>query len=215
MLRKKLPLIHRWNRFPLHNYTSHTHTQTDQRNHEPFIKVTFPHCFLPMNLAFPLLKQLFFYKSFALLISKYTALTFAWWNTNISVNTQTLCASPHHLPLVRNPLPYIQWDSHAAWSQGPDTVPIVIGRRAVVGLIQWDTMLFSGHWGGQWGSLCEVCVTQIANCRQKRWAGTGQAQCLHKHIRHADWHKHAQTCGAVGRVDAQKLQRRLHDGVVQ
>ena len=112
----------------------------------------FPTVSSPWILPF-LLSESFFLESFGVLISTYTALTFAWWNTNNSGNTEMLCDSPHHLPLVWNPLPYMHLHGHAAWScLDLDTVSIVTGRQAGAGLIQWDTMLFSGHWEGQWGS---------------------------------------------------------------
>lgn len=63
VLHIKLPFPYWWNWFQLHNYTIHTriqaHTQTDQRDHEPFIKVKFsllfpPHefCLSPAQKAF-------------------------------------------------------------------------------------------------------------------------------------------------------------------
>lgn len=113
-------------------------------------------------------------KAFAVLIST------NMMEYQISGNAEMLCASPHHLLLVWNLLPcsLIPGSWHLTYCDWQASRP---------GLLQWDTMMLSGHWRGQW-ALSAKCVwlSQLANRRQRRWAGTDQAQCLHKHIRQTD-----------------------------
>jgi len=85
----------------LTSFAQRHHTPTDQRGHEPFVKVTSPDCFLPDNLAFSQLGKLILCKPFANLISTYRHLLLEHDGTPISPATQrdALCF-PHLLPLV-------------------------------------------------------------------------------------------------------------------
>lgn len=166
-------------------------------------------------------KRVFFFLFFlhVFLVSTYMVLTFAWWNTGTSSSTEMLCSSPHHalklaaLHTVRQ---------LCSLNSGCDTVPIVSGKQEGTGSYTVEMQCSSVVIRENNGTLSAKCVwlSQIANYRQRRWAGTGQAQCLHKHTSihtHTGKHKHTnmQTCCAVGRVNAQKLQNRLHSCVVQ
>ena len=172
-----------------------------------------------MNLAFPESNKLFFfYKSFAVIISTCTALTFEWWNTNISGNTKIFYHYPQHLPLVWNPLPYIVWDSHAAWSP----------RSWHCTHCDWQA---SRSWSYtvrynvvQWSLERTMALLVQSVCDSVRLLtadrGNGQAQarhcaCTNTHIQTDKTDTHIQTWCAVGRIDAQKLQHCLHGRVVQ
>lgn len=111
--------------------------------------------------------------------------------------------------------------SEAALQLDPELLTLcplwLAGKQALV--LYSKTQCCSVVTGEDNGALSAKCVwlSQIANRRQRRWVGTGQAQCLHKHIdiQTDQTDAHRQTCGAVGRIDAQQLQHCLHGGVVQ
>lgn len=163
-----------WNWFLSQSHT-HACTQTHQRYHRLFIKVHFPNRFLPINLSiFPL----FFLHVF--LVSTYMVLTFAWWNTGTSSSTEMLCSSPHHtlkLAALHTARQLCSLNS------GCHTVPIVSGKQEGTGSYTVEMQCSSVVIRENNGTLSAKCVwlSQIANYRQRRWAGTGQAQCLHKH----------------------------------
>lgn len=156
-------------------HQSHTHTHKHQRDNTAFVKIKFPYSFLLVNLAFLLLKKvllLWFPHTQFLHLHDGTPYLRRHWDalyfpTSSPTGLKPVAMQPDHWILTLCPL----------W---------LAGKQALV--LYSETQCCSVVTGEDNGALSAKCVwlSQIANRRQRRWAGTGQAQCLHKHIRHTD-----------------------------
>lgn len=181
-----------------HTHT-HRHPHTQRRDNEVSVKKKILTVSSPMTLALLLLKKLFLHVLFLHLHDEIP---------NVRWPQDTLCFSTSSAltPVTMPPK-----------SQILSLYPL--SERAERALVLYSkTRCYPVVTGEDNGALSAKCVwlSQIAYCRRRRWAGTDQAQCLHKHIRRTDRRNiDKQTCGAVGRIDAQKLQHRLHGGVIQ
>lgn len=95
--------------------------------------------------------------------------------------------------------------------------PLWLARKQALVLYS-ETQCCSVLTGEDNGVLSVKCAWLKSDCYPQTEAtgrhgpGTVPAQT---HTTYRQTRAHKQTCGAVGRVDAQKLQRRLHSGVVQ
>lgn len=121
---------------------------------------------------------------FSFLISTYKVLARAWWNNQYLEQHRDALFPPARWSETgrragnRAPLTSGLWHCAYCELQATGHRSYTVRCNAVQRVIREDN-----------GTLSAKCawLSQIANYRQRRWAATGQAQCLHKHTHtHAD-----------------------------